>query len=110
TKYRPKTAFSGQTVFDLLRHRARVQADDVAYTFLRDGERDEQRITYAELDRRARAIAANLQASGAAGQTVLIQLESSIDYLVSFFGCLLAGSIAVPSYPHKSSRTLPRLK
>src|SRR5262245_33386053 len=97
TKGKPKAAFAGQTLFDLLRHRARVQTDDVAYVFLRDGERDEQPITYGELDRRARAVAVELQRSGAAGKTVLIQLESSIDYLVAFFGSILAGAIAVPS-------------
>ena len=36
--------------------------------FLQDGETEELEITYAELDRRARAIGAQLQALGMAGE------------------------------------------
>lgn len=49
------------TLVELLRQRAEAQPDKMAYTFLQDGEIEEASLTYAELDRQARAIAAKLQ-------------------------------------------------
>ena len=45
------------TLVEALRWRATHQAAQPAYTFLADGETDEQRLTYAELDQAAGAIA-----------------------------------------------------
>ncbi len=102
--------FTLETLVDLVLHRAKVQPQDMAYTFLRDGERDEDVITYADLDRRSRAVGAQLQSLGLKDKTVLLQFESSIEYIVSFFGCILAGAIAVTSFPHRSRRLLSRLR
>ncbi len=102
--------FTQKTLVDLVLHRAKVQPLDMAYTFLRDGDRDEDVITYADLDRRSRAVAAQLQSLELKEKTVLLQFESSIEYIVSFFGCILAGAIAVTSFPHRSRRMLPRLQ
>ena len=49
------------TLVELLRYRALHQADRHAYTFLRQGEVEEARLTYAELDQQARAIGTLLQ-------------------------------------------------
>src|SRR5260370_42384270 len=63
---------STATLVDLLRYRAVVQPDQTAYTFLLDGELAEVGLSYAELDSRARAIAAALNAAGAhCGQRTL---------------------------------------
>ena len=67
------------TLLDLSRHWAKVCPDDIVYTFLSDGESDEENITYAELDRRARAIASELQNLGAQGQRVLLLYPSGLD-------------------------------
>src|SRR6185295_16929536 len=78
-----------------------------------DGEDEEQPLTYGELDRQARAIAAKLQALGAAGQRVLLLYPPELGYVAAYFGCLYAGAIAVPAYPpdpSRLSRTLPRLQ
>ncbi|MCH7729701.1 MAG: AMP-binding protein, partial [Planctomycetes bacterium] len=101
--------FAEETLVDLVLHRAKVQPLEMAFTFLRDGDRDEDVITYADLDRRSRAVAARLQSLGLSEKTVLLQFESSIEYIVAFFGCILAGTIAVTSFPHRSRRMLPRL-
>lgn len=62
-----------RTIVDVARRRAEAPANDRAYAFLRDGERDdEERLSYAELDRRARAIAARLQAEGSRGERALL--------------------------------------
>ena len=46
------------TLVELLRYRASSQPERIAYIFLRDGETEEARLTYGELDQKARAIAA----------------------------------------------------
>ena len=65
------------------------------------GDGDEaETITYAVLAEGAHAIAAGLQAQGVLpGQTVAIMLPTCRDYLLCFFGILLAGGIPVPIYP-----------
>ncbi len=56
---------SGRDTLDaLLRWRAQLQPEQIAYTFLVDGETEEINLTYAALDRKARAIAALLQQRG----------------------------------------------
>ncbi|HEU4535413.1 MAG TPA: fatty acyl-AMP ligase, partial [Polyangiaceae bacterium] len=84
-----------------------------AFTYLHDGERDERAVTFGELDRRARAIGAYLQASCAPGARVVLLYPPGLDYVAAFFGCLYGGLVAVPAYPPDPSRlarTLPRLQ
>ena len=94
---------------ELLLARAKSSPDEVAFTFLRDGESDELNWTYAELAQRARGIAASLQSANCANQRVLLLYPPGLDFIAGFWGCLLAGAIAVPAYPPASSRTLSRL-
>lgn len=64
-------------------------------------ENDEvRRISYGELEGRARAVAAGLRARGLKpGETVAIMLPTCADFFFAFFGVTLAGGIAVPIYP-----------
>ena len=86
--------------------RANEKPGQTAYVFLQDGENESGRLTFAELDRRARAVAAQLQSMGMTGERALLLYPPGLDYIVGFFGCLYAGVIAVPAYPpsrrHKS--------
>ena len=93
----------------LLAAAAEQRGERIAYTFLADGERPVDRITWSELDRRARWLAVELVARGARGQRVLLVLPPGIDFVAAFFGCLYAGAVAVPVDPPQSARTLPRL-
>ncbi|WP_042340064.1 non-ribosomal peptide synthetase, partial [Paraburkholderia ferrariae] len=68
------------------------------------GANGDTRHDYADLDRRARRIAAYFQQRGAAGARALLLADSGIDYVAAFFGCLYAGVIAVPVYPPESTR------
>src|SRR5690349_11535144 len=97
----------------LLRRRAEHQPERQAYTFLGDGETGELHLTYAQLDRQARAIASLLQQAGAAGERALLLYPPGIDYIAAFFGCLYAGVVAIPAYPPRLEqlhRSLPRLQ
>lgn len=96
-----------------LRWRAVQQPDDRVYTFLVDGEQDAKHITYAELDRRARCVAAHLQALGLNGGRAILVYQPSLDYIIGFMGCLYAGVTAVPAYPpdpFRMERTFPRFQ
>ncbi|HSF42104.1 MAG TPA: amino acid adenylation domain-containing protein, partial [Thermoanaerobaculia bacterium] len=80
-----------------------------AYVFLADGEEEQDRLTYAALDTRARAIAAALGRAVMPGERVLLLYPPGLDFIAAFFGCLYAGLIAVPAYPPRSPRMMPRL-
>jgi acyl-CoA synthetase (AMP-forming)/AMP-acid ligase II len=101
------------TLVELLRARAAEQGDDVAFTFLTDGEHEGPRLTYAGLDAYARTIASALRDRGVGpGERALLLYPPGLDFIPAFFGCLYAGVIAVPAYPpqpSQASRTLPRL-
>ncbi len=98
------------SLVDLLRWRAGAHAERVACVWLADGDGDEQALSYGELDRAARAVAAWLaQQRLAPAARVLLLLPPGLDYAVSFLGCLYAGLVAVPAYPPTGSRGLPRL-
>lgn len=98
------------TLVDLLRRRAGDLADQPAFTFLLDGETEVCELTYGELDRSARAIAARLQSLGARGERAILLYPPGLDYIAAFFGCLFAGVVAVPAYPPQRKRTLGRLQ
>lgn len=87
------------TLVDVLCWRAAVHPERTAYTFLQDGGALEVNVTFAELDRRARAIAVLLAELGVEGERALLLLPSGIEYITAFFGCLYAGVIAVPAFP-----------
>jgi amino acid adenylation domain-containing protein len=97
-------------LIELLHWRALHQPDRLAYAFLTDGDIEEARLTYAELDERANGIAAILQQERAQGERVLLVYPSGLDYIAAFFGCLKAGAIAVPTYPPRLNRSLSRLQ
>ncbi|HEX5601916.1 MAG TPA: fatty acyl-AMP ligase, partial [Pyrinomonadaceae bacterium] len=98
------------SLVELLQQRAASAPECVAYRFLGDGETGESSVTYGELDLRARAIAAALQAMGARGERALLLFPAGLNYIEAFFGCLYAGVIAVPSpLPRRNARRLEAL-
>jgi amino acid adenylation domain-containing protein len=97
------------TLTQALRLRASVTPERRAYTFLADGEEETGHLDYRELDERARAIAAALRRTCAVGDRALLLYPPGLDFVAAFFGCLYAGVIAVPAYPPRSPRMLPRL-
>ena len=97
------------TFVDLLRDRSQMHPDRVAFSFLQEGEVETARWTYGELDRKARAIAANLQDLGLVGQRALLLYSPNLDFVAGFLGCLYANVTAVPAYPPRSAQMLQRL-
>ncbi|HSO00824.1 MAG TPA: amino acid adenylation domain-containing protein, partial [Candidatus Nanopelagicales bacterium] len=100
---------------DLCRTRAATQPEDLAYRFLVSGDIDGEieHWTFGDVDHRARAVAASLQAVCAPGERALLLYPPGLNFIAAFMGCLYAGVVAVPTYPPDLSRierTLPRLR
>src|SRR5215468_11486234 len=83
------------SLVDLLRYRATKQPNDRAYVFLSDQGQEESVLTFAELDQRAGEVAARL-AHSQIGDRALLLFGPGLDFIVAYFGCFLAGVIAVP--------------
>ncbi|KYC36605.1 non-ribosomal peptide synthetase [Scytonema hofmannii PCC 7110] len=99
-----------KTIVDILCARSSTTPSKQAFTFLEDGETIESTLTYHELDRRSRAIAAQLQALGLSGERAILLYPPGLDYLTAFFGCLYAQVVAVPAYPPRNQRNTPRIQ
>jgi amino acid adenylation domain-containing protein len=94
---------------DLLRIRADERGDQTAFRFLEDGATESARLTYAELDRRARSLAGLLQGWGLARERALLLFPPGLDFVTAFWGCLYAGVVAVPAYPPRTRDRWGRL-
>lgn len=102
--------FKFSTLVELLRYRALHQPGKLAFTFLQDGEIESSSITYQELDQQARAIAAQLQSFGDTGFLALLLYPPGLEFIAAFFGCLYAGTVAVPAYPPRLNKNVFRLE
>lgn len=88
------------TLADSVRRRAAEDPDRPFVTFLKDGDRDEEVLTFAGLEQRALAVAGALLTRGLVpGDRVLVMLPSGLGFIETFFGIALAGMVAVPVYP-----------
>jgi amino acid adenylation domain-containing protein len=94
-----QSAFPERSVPELFEEQATLRPDAVAAVF------GEERLTYAELDRRANRLANFLRGLGVGlGTPVAIYLERSLDMVVSTLAVLKAGGAYVPldtSYPEE---------
>ncbi len=97
------------SLIDRLASRAAEQRDSLALTF-ESGGGETARLSYGDLDRGARAVAAALREIAKPGDTALLLYPQSLDFLIAFYGCLYAGVIAVPMFPPKPSRADARLR
>ena len=95
------------TLHALLAQRVAVVGDRRAYTYL--GIQGEEVISFAELNRRAQAIAARIHQVAKPGDRALLVFPAGLDFITSFFGCLYAGVLAVPATYPKPRRPMPRL-
>jgi acyl-CoA synthetase (AMP-forming)/AMP-acid ligase II len=84
------------SLVDLITRRAVEQHDERGYVFLSDKGDEEAALTFGELHRRAMALAARLRESGSPGERALLLFGPGLDFIIAYFGCVLAGVIAVP--------------
>ena len=93
-----------RTMNDLLRHRAQTQPDDPAYAFVNERGEEEDRLTFAALDRAARGLAGEIGQQARPGDRALLIFPQGLDFIVAWFGCLYAGVIPVPVVSPKRNR------
>lgn len=106
-------SFECSTLVELLRWRATHTPDRRIYSFLQDGENEKDHLTFAALDRLARAIAVQLSTYTGRGERALLIYPSGLEFIAAFFACLYSGIIAVPIYPPtavRSDRNLSRFR
>jgi 8-amino-7-oxononanoate synthase len=103
--YSPPTT----TFVDVLRYWLEERPDQAAFHFT-DGEGSDESWTYAELDRRARAIASQLRESTQPGERALLLYPPGLEFVAGFFGCLYAGVVAVPAFPPRRNRNNERIQ
>lgn len=97
------------SVLEVLEDRARQSATNRSYTLLA-GEGEAESLTFSELWTRARAIAARLQQLHMRNERALLLYPPGLDYISAFYGCLAAGTVAVPAYPPRMNRNLQRFE
>ena len=88
----------------IVRMRAAMHPDKLAFTFLKDGEVPSGSLTYGELDAKARAIARSLVEVSAPGDRALLLFQNGLEFISAFVACLYAGIVAVPVYPPHSRK------
>ncbi len=104
---RADTLASRGNLVRCLRGHASERQGDIAFVGMINDPAQPTTLTYGELDRRARAIAASLQDMRLAGQPVVLAYPPGLEFITAFFGALYAGCVAVPiDQPRR--RTLDR--
>src|SRR4051794_6604546 len=94
-----------------LRTWAAIQPEKHLFIFLSDeATGDRAVLTYAGLDRRARALAVRLARMGMTGERALLPSQSGLEFVIAFYGCLYAGVVAVPTTPGRPNRANDRLR
>ena len=103
-----------RTLTDAVRAGVERHPDRAAFVYLHEdglGMRPEE-LSYAELDRRARVVAARLrQASkGDPSRPVLLLYPPTLDFVTAFLGCFYAGRTAIPApLPDEPGERLARV-
>ena len=99
-------------IVEILQKQAKIQPDKIAYIFLEDGESKEIKLTYQELDLKARAIADQLQKLVDPGARALLvySYNAGLEFIAAFFGCLYAGVVAVPCHPPQNRLTIAEVQ
>ena len=93
TSIRAPRAGRVRSLPELLQRRTDAQPDDRAYTFLEDGEREGELLTWSDLLCRALEVASAVADCAPRGSRVLILCPPGLEFLPAFFGTLAAGSI-----------------
>ena len=91
----------GTTLISLIERNIANVGASVAYRYLdytRSSDGLAVELTWTQLGRRMRAIAAEVQRVSSRGDRVAILAPQGLDYVAGFFGAVKAGTIAVPLF------------
>ena len=102
---------TASTLVDVLHERAQLHGERPLYQQVAEGE-VLATTTYAQADRRARALALRLREHARVGERALLLYPFGLEYPVVFLACLYAGLVAVPAFPpdrQRTVKTMPRI-
>jgi acyl-CoA synthetase (AMP-forming)/AMP-acid ligase II/acyl carrier protein len=105
-----KEDIPSETYIEVFEKNCQRFPNKVLYYFLEDGYNETSRITYREMNTRARALAGYLQQHYRKGDRALLLFPPGIEFIASLFGCFYAGIIAVPAYPPRKNRMFDRFE
>ncbi len=98
-----------KSIIDFLASQSRFNPEKIAFTFIEDSG-EENGISYNCLHDETEQFAKKVLTVSSPGDTALILLPQSREYVIAFLGCLYAGVIAVPLYPPLSASQSPRVR
>lgn len=93
-----------RSMAEVLLRRAAGTPDVLAFGFLLDGEDEGPRLSYAALDRAARAAAVAIREHAGPGDRAVLLYAPGLAFVSAFFGCQYAGVVPVPAYPPRPDR------
>ncbi len=102
-------SLSYDTLADVFNYHLSHTPTKIVYRFLKNGEEELGSRTYQELYNRAHCIATHILSRVNPGDRVVLLYPSGLDFIDAFFGCILAGVVAVPSVVPGSKRHIGRL-
>lgn len=97
------------TIVDYLYHHATHQPNEIAFRFLNDTEQVSSELTFQQLWQASDGIASFLTSKVQPGSTIMLLYPPGLDYIKAFYGCLIAGMIAVPLYPPRANKKSDRI-
>ncbi|MFT6271071.1 MAG: acyl-CoA synthetase (AMP-forming)/AMP-acid ligase II/acyl carrier protein [Alphaproteobacteria bacterium] len=93
-----------KNLIEILQSRAKETPAKIIYRYVSDENIEPLTLTYTELDKEARIIAAKLLLHCKKGERVLMLYPSGLAFIKAFWGCLYAGVIAVPASPPRRNQ------
>lgn len=92
-----------KTIGELLAHRAEIQTDKLVFQFLEHGELETERRTFGQLFENSKKIAAQMdmevRPESGENKIAILAFPVGIEFIETFFACILAGYTAIPMYP-----------
>lgn len=101
---------SFRDLLHMFEERAQRHPEKILYTFLPGSITEPRHLTYGDLDREARELAAKLQRRAKPGDRLLLLFPCDQNYILAFVACIYAGMIPVPLYPPHSPKALEKLQ
>jgi acyl-CoA synthetase (AMP-forming)/AMP-acid ligase II len=101
---------NGPSFPEIFVQRAQRQPAKVVYRFFRGSTLLPETVTFHDLWEQAAGLANLMQHHGLPNERALLVCKSQKNFVVAFFACLLAGTVAVPTAPPKRQSLLARLE
>ncbi len=95
---------------ELVVRNAKLKQDCVAYRFFKGPTLVPEVLTFHALWEQAAGLARHLQVSGLSHERALLICNSQKNFVIAFYACLLAGTVAVPAAPPKRQVLQSRLR